>query len=108
MRNREALHRTKRGGRNRCCIAVQHLFLTNNQNATLTMAELSMTESAPNALEEINTAHALATKLNALLAMTYGDQGESFRCMSDCIQDEYMWACSDMAEELKKLVIKLL
>lgn len=62
----------------------------------------------PAVLEEASTrAHILAAKLNALLAFTYGESGDSFRNMSDHLQDEYMWSCSDMAAELKALVAKI-
>ncbi len=73
------------------------------------MATTTLTVSSrkPNLLDACNEASILASKLNALLAMTYGEQGESFRNMNDAIQDEYMWACSDMATDLRELVGKL-
>jgi hypothetical protein len=45
----------------------------------------------------------LAAKLHALLCMTCCAAGESFRCLNSDIQDEYLWACVDMASELRGL-----
>lgn len=49
----------------------------------------------------------LTLKLNALLAHTYGCSGEEFRNLNDEIQDSYMWACSDMASDIKELVYSM-
>ena len=38
-------------------------------------------------------------QLHAMLFTTYGDAQESFSSLSDELQDNFMWACSDMAEE---------
>jgi hypothetical protein len=48
---------------------------------------------------------AIAQKLSAMLAVTCGANGESFRNLNDQIQDNYMWACADMARELQNLVL---
>jgi hypothetical protein len=48
---------------------------------------------------------AIAQKLSAMLTMTCGECGESFRMMADYIQENYMWACADMARELQDLVL---
>jgi len=42
--------------------------------------------------------------LESMLATTYGDSGEAFRCLNDDLQDNYMWACSDMASECRELM----
>ncbi|RYF60105.1 MAG: hypothetical protein EOO27_07045 [Comamonadaceae bacterium] len=47
---------------------------------------------------------ALSIKLDALLAFTYGESGEAFRNLHGDVQDAYLWACSDMAGEIKGLV----
>lgn len=47
----------------------------------------------------IETLHTKLTHLRALLMVTYGGGGESFRTYSDNIQDEYLWACADLAGE---------
>lgn len=49
-------------------------------------------------LLETKTAH-----LEALLMMTYGEGGESFRTLREDLQDNYMWACCDMATEIRAL-----
>jgi hypothetical protein len=43
-------------------------------------------------------------QLVALLSMTYGEQGEAFRNMPDHVQDNFMWNCLSMAEEVCELV----
>lgn len=43
------------------------------------------------------------TQLKALLAMTYGEEGEVFRGMSDDLQNGFMWACSMIASEVREL-----
>ncbi len=45
--------------------------------------------------------------LEALLKATYGGGGESFRTLCDDFQDRYMWACSDMATEIRELFKQL-
>jgi hypothetical protein len=47
----------------------------------------------------------IVQKLSAMLTMTCGECGEPFRRMADNIQDNYMWACADMARELQNLVL---
>jgi hypothetical protein len=50
-----------------------------------------------------------ARQLQALLAYTYGcDEEEGFRNMSLAIQDTYLWACSDMADEIVASLEKLM
>lgn len=43
-------------------------------------------------------------KLSAMLCITYGEGGESFRNHRDTVQDCYLWACSDLAYDVKELV----
>lgn len=45
----------------------------------------------------------MSLKLHALLIVTYGESGEAFRGLSGEIQDAYLWACSDMAGQLKEV-----
>lgn len=47
---------------------------------------------------------ALALKLDALLMATYGESGESFRCLNSGTQDAYLWTCSDLARELRDAI----
>lgn len=42
-------------------------------------------------------------QLEAMLNVTSGEQGETFRMLSDVIQDNYMWACSSAIREIKQL-----
>lgn len=42
-------------------------------------------------------------QLHAMLIMTYGDAQESFESMNDDLRGNYMWACSDLAEQCKAL-----
>lgn len=48
------------------------------------------------AQELVNQMH----QLGAMLAMTYGEQGESFRNTSDKLQDLFMWGLSDKADKI--------
>ncbi len=47
--------------------------------------------------------HCRISQLEAQLAMTYGEQGEAFRSMSDALQDSYMWACGMAIREIRQL-----
>ena len=58
-------------------------------------------------LDTMNKLGAASAKLDALLTFTYGGPGESFRDMSADLQDNYLWACSDLACEIKTLVEQL-
>lgn len=42
-------------------------------------------------------------QLEALLSVTYGEQGRAFRGMSDELQDSFMWASSSLADEAHQL-----
>jgi hypothetical protein len=42
-------------------------------------------------------------QLDALLAVTYGEQGASFRMQNESLQDNYMWCCSRLASEIREL-----
>ena len=44
------------------------------------------------------------TQLDAMLVMTFGECGESLRAMSGSLQDNYMWACSSMLDEIRALL----
>jgi len=41
--------------------------------------------------------------LSALLEVAYGGGGEAFRGYSDAIQDQYLWACAQLADECREL-----
>lgn len=57
--------------------------------------------------EALNRADEVATHIGALLTQTFGDAGESFRNMSDEIQDAYLWAVHDRVMELMACLEKL-
>lgn len=42
-------------------------------------------------------------QLEAMLAMTFGESGESFRNMNDDLQDNFMWSCSSAIKEIRQL-----
>jgi hypothetical protein len=48
-----------------------------------------------------------ARKLHALLINTFASSGEGFRAMSGELQDNYMWACADLAREMIEKLEKL-
>lgn len=58
-----------------------------------------------NNLDHTDRIHQLAQKLSAMLTLTTGEPGETFRMMSHDIQNDYLWACADMACELRDLVL---
>ncbi|WP_291981216.1 hypothetical protein [Candidatus Accumulibacter sp. ACC005] len=41
--------------------------------------------------------------LSALLEVAYGGGGEAFRGYSNEIQDQYLWACAQLADECREL-----
>lgn len=55
-------------------------------------------------MDDFDRLSAVSKQLSALLHMTFGETGDSFRNHSDDIQDNFMWACGDMADEIAKLV----
>ena len=69
------------------------------------MADITLLRKQSNAA--FDRAHTLAMKLTSLLYMTWGESGEELRNMSDDAQDHYMWACSDMATELKAALCEM-
>lgn len=66
-----------------------------------------MTNSSMDNLDRKDRASALAAQLEALLHNTHGEAGESFRHGSGELQDNYLWACFDLASEMRKLVDNL-
>lgn len=42
-------------------------------------------------------------QLEAMLAMTFGESGGSFRNMNDDLQDSFMWSCSSAITEIRQL-----
>ncbi len=54
--------------------------------------------------ENIDHAHRVSAQLCAMLQHTYGESSEAFQSMSQRHKDAYLWACSDLAEELARLI----
>lgn len=50
-------------------------------------------------IDLIDGAQAALLKAQALIAMTFGESGESFRTMNDDYQDRFLWAISDLITE---------
>jgi hypothetical protein len=46
--------------------------------------------------------------LSALLEVAYGGGGEAFRGYSDEIQDQYLWACAQLADECRELFAQVM
>jgi hypothetical protein len=59
---------------------------------------------APDSLDRLDRAQALAAQLKALLSATTGEPGESFSILSDLLRSNFMWACVDMASELVEVL----
>jgi hypothetical protein len=55
----------------------------------------------------LNRAAVLSQQIEAMIQVTYGEGGESFRSMADHLQDMYMWAVADLMAELKDCIDKL-
>jgi len=60
-----------------------------------------------NETERLDVLTQKLAQLEAVLAMTYGDAGESFRNMNDDLQDNYLWSCGTLARECKELALSL-
>lgn len=54
-------------------------------------------------LDRIDTLHKKLAQLEAMLHMTFGTAGDTFRAMSDSLQDNYLWACSTLTGECNAL-----
>lgn len=54
------------------------------------------------AIDHQDVVETKSRQLRALLFMTYGNTRESFAQMNDAVQDEYLWACADMADDIVK------
>lgn len=54
-------------------------------------------------IDVINTLGNKTTQLNAMLCMIYGDGFKNFSNMSDDIQQNYLWACASLSQEIENL-----
>jgi hypothetical protein len=57
--------------------------------------------------ELVNDLDSKARQLRALLVNTFASSGEGFRAMSDELQENYMWACADLATDMIERLEKL-
>lgn len=58
-------------------------------------------------IECLDKASELAKQIHAMVCMTFGGAGDSFRAMSDDIQDGFMWAMESKIEEMKFLITSM-
>lgn len=63
------------------------------------MAEATTTTEA-DLIELQDKLDTKARQLRALLHQTYGQAGDDFRTTSYELQDDYLWACADIADEI--------
>lgn len=68
------------------------------------MADHDLTERDISDL--IEDAHTKALHLHAMLTTITGNGGRSFRTMDEGLQDNYIWACQRMAEEVTNIIEK--
>ena len=54
-------------------------------------------------MEVTNQLNARIGQLDAMLSLTYGEQGETFRNTNDTLQDDFMWSCSMAIQEIQQL-----
>lgn len=58
-------------------------------------------------IENLENLSKKTAQLDALLYMTYGEGGDVFRRSSGTVQENYLWACAEIASEASKLAQKL-
>ena len=63
--------------------------------------------TAMNRAELLDEVMKHVTQADAMAHMTYGNSGETFRCMSHDLQDEFLWALSDRIGEARALLDSL-
>lgn len=63
------------------------------------MAEATTTTEA-DVIELHDKLDTKARQLRAMLHRTYGQAGDDFRTSSYELQDDYLWACADIADEI--------
>lgn len=64
-------------------------------------------QTVPDTLDRLDSLNQKLAQLDAMLAMSYGTAGDSFRSMNESLQDNYLWACSTLARECKELACSL-
>lgn len=57
--------------------------------------------------EYLDTVLEALAHADAMVNMTYGNSGEAFRCMSDELQDEFLWALANRIDAARKAADRL-
>jgi hypothetical protein len=55
--------------------------------------------------DPIDTLHLKSMQLFAMLKTVVGEGFQTFQLKSDTIQENYLWACSDLADEIQRLAL---
>ena len=58
-------------------------------------------------IDAIDNTQCALLKAQALIAMTFGEQGEAFRNLNDDYQDRFLWAISDLIDDAKSKVSEI-
>lgn len=58
-------------------------------------------------IDAIDESQCSLLKAQALIAMTFGEQGEAFRNMNDDYQDRILWTISDLVTEATNAVTEV-
>jgi len=58
-------------------------------------------------LDRLDHAKKLAAQLEAMLIVTTGEAGKGFRLLSELYQNNFHWACLDIASELVTVLDEL-
>ena len=103
MRYRQALRRSMQGIGG-IKLGASSLIPDHHQNGALTMAEPIVLNTESALINHIDKASALAIKLEALLTVTCGEQGETFRDMNHELQGNFMWTCAGIATDLRDAI----
>ena len=69
--------------------------MTTKNNAAQVAAQAELCQK----IDLIDGAQGALLKAQALIAMTFGEAGETFRFMDDDYQDRVLWAISDLITE---------
>jgi hypothetical protein len=69
-------------------------------DTTIDASSSAIRLDAMSKLELVDRMDELLSKATALSLVTYGEQGETFRRLSDANQDIFMWTLGDMIQEI--------
>ena len=80
---------------------------TQQQPKPRMVGEIYQIASTATASDICEFAHTKLLHLNSMLLHTCGNSAEAFQCWNDSIQDNYLWACQQMASECADLLSDL-